>query len=149
MNRFETFIPKAFNQEELDQRIAEKQAFYDASVSFTPTNLLEAFQLYEHLLASGYTLQDKIVPWISGTLITFYMQKPLAEQSADLAAIAETETAAYTSEIEAEKSLALDRMVSRLLIEAQEKTQAKEDAKQEKLEQAARAEAAEILGLVL
>ncbi|TXH86827.1 MAG: hypothetical protein E6Q71_06105 [Pseudomonas sp.] len=151
MNKYQTFVPKAFDMTELNQRIADAQAQHDRhKVLYAPAS--QALTEYDDLVKDGYVRStehpvlthslDVMQAWLQITLI-----KPKKVIQKEMEQIAIDVEELYRAEIKADQAEALKRMQRRLLIEAQEKQQKDESERLAQLEAEALAEAAQILGL--
>ena len=151
MNKYQTFIPKAFDLTELQQRVKAAQSQHDKhKVIYQPAS--QALVEYDELLNQGY-VRDTEYPVLTHSLdvmqawLKITMLKPKKVIQKELEEISVTVEAEYRAEIKADQAEALKRMTQRLLAEEEEK-QAKEIAQRfAEREAAALAEAAQILGL--
>lgn len=151
MNKYQTFVPKAFDMTELNQRIADAQSFHDKhKVLYAPAS--QALAEYDDLVKAGYVRStehpvlthslDVLQAWLQITLV-----KPKKVIIKELEQTAIDVEELYRSEIKADQAEALKRMTQRLLIEGQERQQKDEAERLAQLEAQALAEAAQILGL--
>lgn len=151
MNKYQTFIPKAFDLTELQQRTKAAQSEHDRHmVIYCPAS--QALAEYDQLTAEGYVRAqdypvlthslDVMQAWLQITMI-----KPKKIISKELEEISVTVEAEYRAEVKADQQKALAAMQRRLIAEAQEKQEKEEQSRRAQIEAEALAEAAQILGL--
>lgn len=151
MNKYGTFVPKAFDLNELNNRVVAAQAQHDRhKVLYAPAS--QALSEYDALVKEGYVRStdhpvlthslDVLQAWLQITLV-----KPKRVVQKEMEQIAIETEELYRAEIKVNQQEALKRMQQRLLIEAQEKQQKEESERLTQLEAEALAEAAQILGL--
>lgn len=150
MNKYQTFIPKAFNLSELNNRIADAQASHSKHFClYEPQTMF--FRSYDQMIRDGYVRDDNhaVLAMPSGSEVWLQVQliKPKKLVAKELEEISVNVEAEYRAEIKVDQQEALKRMTQRLLIEAQEKQQKDEAERLAQLEAEALAEAAQILGL--
>lgn len=145
-NRFNTFIPKAFDLTTLNKLIEEKQAGIDPFVVLVEEPHL-FLDRYDGLTKEGYKRHPNHPLLHLGTLLQLPLQKPkkLVEQEKE--AVAVQVEAEYRAEIQAEQNEALKRMQTRLLEEAKDKERKEQEQAEQAAADAALIEARQILGL--
>lgn len=151
MNKYGTFIPKAFDLTELQQRIKAAQAQHDKhKVIYCPAS--QALAEYDELLNQGY-VRDTEYPVLTHSLdviqawLQITMLKPKKVIQKELEAIAVEVEELYRAEVKADQQRALAAMQTRLLEEAKEKQRKEQEKADQAAADAALIEARAILGL--
>lgn len=150
MNKYSTYIPKAFDLTTLNERIAEVHAQHSKHFCLYEPQT-QFFRSYDQYIKDGYVRDDHqavlAMPSGSEVWLQVHLIKPKRVISKELEEISVTVEALYRAEIKADQAEALKRMTQRLLAEEEEK-QSKEIAQRlAEREAAALAEAAQILGI--
>jgi hypothetical protein len=146
MNRFNTYVPQQFSQEELNTRIEAAQGWVDKNKVLVEDSV-RFLDVYDAMIKSGYTRSPDQPMLIMQSLVQVILKKPKKMLDKEYEQIAVQVEADYRAEIEAEQIDALEKMKIRLLSEAKEKADKEMAAVQAQLEAAALVEAAAILGL--
>lgn len=152
--KYETFIPRQFDQSELDSQIARKQQMHNKYTFIEAASFNEALQVLEQYKSEKYTLDKDFLPVAlpmgNGTVVfQFRMIKPEKLIKQELSYIASEVTEQYKIALKAEQAEAVERMVNRLIGEAKERELKESIAKQDAQLNEARKQAQEILGVTL
>lgn len=150
MNKYSTYIPKAFDLTTLNELIAEAHTqhsnhfcLYEPQTQF--------FRSYDQYIKDGYVRDDQqavlAMPSGSEVWLQVHLIKPKRVISKELEQIAVDTEALYRTEIKADQQKALAAMQRRLIAESEEKRAREEAAQRSQIEAEALAEAAQILGL--
>lgn len=149
-NKYQTYVPQAFDLTTLNERIAKAQAAHSKHFClYEPQTMF--FRSYDQYVKDGYVRDDHqpvlAMPSGSETWIQVHLVKPKKVISKELEALAIEVEAAYHQEIKADQIEALRRMQQRLIAEAEEKRVREEADTRAQIEADVLAEAAQILGL--
>lgn len=152
--KYETTPAPKFSQIDLDAAITTAQKAHNPTVFLECWSFAEALTTIEQYKAEKYTLDPTFVPVslpLASGLAVFHarMLKPKKLVDQELQYIATEATEAYHAALKAAQVDAVERMAVRLLGEALEAEQRKQNEVNQQAEDAARAEAAAILGVVL
>lgn len=150
MNKYGTYIPKAFDLSELNNRIADAQASHSKHFClYEPQTMF--FRSYDQMIRDGYVRDDNhaVLAMPSGSEVWLQVQliKPKKLVAKELEEISVNVEAEYRAEIKVDQQKALRRMQQRLIAEAQEKAQKEESDRLAALEAQALKEAMEILNI--
>ncbi len=150
MNKYQTFVPKAFDMTELNQRVANAQASHSKYFClYEPQTMF--FRSYDQMIRDGYVRDDNhaVLAMPSGSEVWLQVQliKPKKMVAKELEEISVNVEAEYRAEIKADQSEALRRMQTRLIEEAKEVERKEREAAEQAAADAALIEARTILGL--
>lgn len=156
MIKYGTIPAPQFNQDDLDARILNASGFYNKYVILETFSFADAINLYEEYKKSGHTIDENFCPVAQsinpqGFNQSYQMRmvKSAKQQKSELAMIANEETEKYQTHLKQETERAVDLMTQRLILEEAERvTKARMIEDSAKLE-AAKLQAAQILGVSL
>jgi hypothetical protein len=146
MNKYNTYVPQNFSQEELTKRIEASSGWIDVNVVLCEESRF-FLDNYDALIKQGYKRSSDQPVLIMNNLLQVVLGKPQKLLDKEFAALAAKVESEYLVEIEADRAQALERMANRLLCEAREKQEKQVAAVQAELEAAAMLEARQILNL--
>ncbi|WP_286978148.1 hypothetical protein [Pseudomonas sp.] len=150
--KYETFVPRQFDQSELDNQITRKQQMHNKYVFVECASFAEAITTLKQYESEKYTLDKDFLPislpMVNGvSFFQFRMIKPEKLIKQELAYIATETTEQYKIALKAEQAEAVERMVNRLVGEQAERELKESIARQDAQLNEARKQAQEILGL--
>lgn len=154
MLKYETFVPRQFDQSELDSQIVRKQQMHNKYTFIECASFAEAITTLKQYESEKYTLDGDFLPIAlpMGNGVSFFqfrMVKPPKLIEKELAYIANEVTEQYNIALKAEQAEAVERMVNRLVGEQAERELKESIAKQDAQLNEARKQAQEILGVQL
>lgn len=145
-------IKHAFDQEELNSRIANAVGFYQtayqdyktrgAIVVISESYFFKALQDYDQLRGEGYSL----FPTLNFSPDCIYLKKPQNLIDADVAEITKEVTEAYTAERKAAYDAHVESIVSESVARTEREAAKKAELAREKAVEAARKDALSALG---
>lgn len=151
-NKFGTFVPVTFSQDQLDSDIAaalSNRLQLEVMIErWSFADILNDISEYEAL---GYVVDTSFTPMAISFGSTLHFQvrllKPESVLSVERAAITNDVTEAYHTELKNQQADAVEKMTQRILSEAAEKQAKATEAASTKAEQQARLKALEILNI--
>lgn len=150
MNKYSTYIPKAFDLTTLNERIAEAHTQHSKHFCLYEPQT-QFFRSYDQLIKDGYVRDDHqavlAMPSGSEVWLQVHLIKPKRVISKELEEISVTVEALYRAEIKADQAEALRRMQTRLIAEAEEQRVREEADRRAQIEADAMEEARQILKL--
>ncbi|MGX5219874.1 hypothetical protein ACVTMO_14695 [Pseudomonas segetis] len=150
--KYETFVPRQFDQKELDKRVKQAQLKVSPTKLFTTFSFADALTQIESLTAEGWKLDIKgytpvAIPMGMSFDLQWLMVKPVKLLKAEQLEAASKAELEYKAELEAEQQLAVERMVSRLIGESKDKQIKEQATAEEQAKLDAIAQAKQILGV--
>jgi hypothetical protein len=146
MNRFNTYVPQQFSQEELNTRIEAAQGWVDKNKVLVEDSV-RFLDVYDAMIKSGYTRSPDQPMLIMQSLVQVILKKPKKILDKEYEKVAVEVEEQYRQEVKDDQTLALQLMQTRIIEEAKEKVRKQQELADAAIADAALVQARQILNL--